>query len=109
MAAVVRNAVLRPGADPTYADGDDATWMGVDWPSLQRTLAIDGQRINVLDTGGTGSALLFLHGWSSNWQIFVLNIAAFMETHRVVSFVLPGFGASEMPDGEISIRGYARV
>ena len=120
MAAVMRNAVLRPGADPTYADGDDATWMGVDWPSLQRTLEVDGQRVNVLDTGGERSgdeasgrgrspALLFLHGWSSNWQIFLLNIAAFMDTHRVISLDLPGFGASEMPDGDISIRGYARL
>jgi pimeloyl-ACP methyl ester carboxylesterase len=95
--------------------------MGVDWPSLQRTLDIDGQRVNVLDTGGersgdeasgrgSGPALLFLHGWSSNWQIFLLNIAAFMDTHRVIAPDLPGFGASEMPEkGEISIRGYARA
>ena len=120
MAAVMRNAVLRPGADPTYADGDDAAWMGVDWPSLQRTVEVDGQRVNVLDTGGERSgdeasgrgrrdALLFLHGWSSNWQIFLLNIAAFMDTHRVVSLDLPGFGASEMPESELSIRGYARL
>ncbi len=116
----MRNAVLRPGADPTYADGDDAAWMGVDWPSLQRTLDVDGQRVNVLDTGGERSgdeasgrgrrdALLFLHGWSSNWQIFLLNIAAFMDTHRIVSLDLPGFGASEMPESELSIRGYARL
>jgi pimeloyl-ACP methyl ester carboxylesterase len=109
MAAVMRNAVLRPGADPTYADGDDASWMGVDWPSLQRTLDVGGQRVNVLDTGGERPALLFLHGWSSNWQIFLLNITAFMDTHRVVSLDLPGFGASPMPEGEISIQGYARL
>ena len=115
----MRNAVLRPGADPTYADGDDADWLGVDWPSLQRTLVIDGRRVNVLDTrlgsaagpkdGGDRPAVLFLHGWASNWQIFLLNIAAFMDTHRVISLDLPGFGASEMPDGDISIRGYAHL
>src|SRR3954447_20212555 len=106
---MVQNAVLRPGADPTYADGDDAPWMRVAWPSLQRTLDIGGQRVNVLDTGGDRPALLFLHGWSSNWQIFLLNIAAFMDTHRVISLDLPGFGASEMPDGKLSIQGYARL
>jgi pimeloyl-ACP methyl ester carboxylesterase len=120
LAAVMRNAVLRPGADPTYADGDDATWMGVDWPSLQRTLTVDGQHVNVLDTGGErrgdeasgrgrSDALLFLHGWSSNWQIFLLNIAAFMGTHRVIALDLPGFGASDMPADGLSIQGYARV
>jgi len=109
IAAVVRNALLRPGPDPTYADGDDATWMSVDWPSLQRTLELEGRRVNVLDTGGSGPALLFLHGWSSNWQIFLLNIAAFMDTHRVLSLDLPGFGASELPQEPLSIRGYART
>jgi pimeloyl-ACP methyl ester carboxylesterase len=109
MTAVVRNAVVRPGADATYADGDDATWMGVDWPSLQRTVDVGGQRVNVLDTGGGDDALLFLHGWSSNWQIFLLNIPAFMDSHRVVSLDLPGFGASPMPEHGLSIRGYARL
>jgi pimeloyl-ACP methyl ester carboxylesterase len=109
IAAVVRNAILRPGPDPTYADGDDATWMRVDWPALQRTLDVGGHRVNVLDTGGTAPALLFLHGWSSNWQIFLLNIAAFMDTHRVISLDLPGFGASELPREPLSIRGYAQT
>jgi pimeloyl-ACP methyl ester carboxylesterase len=109
IAAVVRNALLRPGPDPTYADGDDATWMRVDWPALQRTLDVGGHRVNVLDTGGTAPALLFLHGWSSNWQIFLLNIAAFMDTHRVISLDLPGFGASELPREPLSIRGYAQT
>jgi len=120
IATAVRNALLRPGPDPTYADGDDATWMSVDWPSLQRTLEIGGQRLNVLDTGspqtsssaGTGAdppVLLFLHGWSSNWQVFLLNIAAFMDTHRVVAPDLPGFGASDLPRETLSIQGYART
>ena len=118
MASVMRNAILRPGADPTYADGDDAAWMGVDWAALQRTHTIAGQRVNVLDTGapaGAGPsapgdpALLFLHGWSSNWQIFLLTIPAFMESHRVVALDLPGFGASDLPRERLSIRGYART
>jgi pimeloyl-ACP methyl ester carboxylesterase len=119
IAAVVRNGVLRTGPDDTYADGDDAAWIDVDWPALQRPLDLLGRRVNVLDTGGptqpTSSAgtmrppLLFLHGWSSNWQIFLLNIAAFMDTHRCLAIDLPGFGASEMPAEPISIRGYAKT
>jgi pimeloyl-ACP methyl ester carboxylesterase len=109
----VRETIFRAGPDPEYADGDDAAWMGVDWPSLQRTLDLDGQQVNVLDTGVPAAgdegrpALLFIHGWSSNWQVFLLNIAAFMETHRVLALDLPGFGASEMPPEGITIRGYA--
>jgi pimeloyl-ACP methyl ester carboxylesterase len=108
VAAVVRNGVVRPGPDETYADGDDSTWMDVDWRSLQRPVEVSGRRVNVLDTGGSGPPLLFLHGWSSNWQIFLLNIAAFMETHRCLAVDLPGFGASDMPADDISINGYAK-
>jgi pimeloyl-ACP methyl ester carboxylesterase len=107
--AVVRNGVLRPGADSTYADGDDAAWLDVDWPALQRSLELNGRRVNVLDTGGAGAPLLFLHGWASNWQVFLLNIAAMMNTHRCLAIDLPGFGFSEMPAEPISIQGYART
>jgi len=109
IAAVVRNGVFRPGPDETYADGDDAAWIDVDWPALQRPLELLGRRVNVLDTGGTGPPLLFLHGWSSNWQIFLLNIAEFMTTHRCLALDLPGFGASDMPAEPISIQGYAKT
>jgi pimeloyl-ACP methyl ester carboxylesterase len=109
IAAVVRNGVLRPGPDPTYADGDDSAWMDVDWRALQRPLDVLGRRVNVLDTGGSGAPLLFLHGWSSNWQIFLLNIPAFMRSHRCIAVDLPGFGASEMPSEPISIQGYAKT
>jgi pimeloyl-ACP methyl ester carboxylesterase len=109
VAAVVRNGVLRPGPDPSYADGDDSAWMDVDWRPLQKPIEVEGRRVNVLDTGGEGRPLLFLHGWSSNWQIFLLNIAAFMETHRCLALDLPGFGASDMPAEGISINGYAKT
>jgi pimeloyl-ACP methyl ester carboxylesterase len=109
MAAVMRNGVRRQGPDATYADGHDAAWLDVDWRSHQRPLELLGRRVNVLDTGGSGPPLLFLHGWSSNWQIFLLNIAAFMGTHRCLALDLPGFGASEMPSEPISIQGYAKT
>ena len=115
---MVRNAVFRGGPDATYADGDDSTWMDIDWQALQRPLEVSRApdaapcRVNVLDTGPTeagGPPLLFLHGWSSNWQVFLLNIAAFMGTHRCLALDLPGFGASDMPTEPISIQGYAQT
>jgi pimeloyl-ACP methyl ester carboxylesterase len=109
----MRNGVLRPGPDATYADGDDATWLDVDWQALQRPVELLGRRVNVLDTGAegvsSGPPLLFLHGWSTNWQIFLLNIAAFMPRRRCLALDLPGFGASAMPSEPISIRGYAKT
>jgi pimeloyl-ACP methyl ester carboxylesterase len=104
-----RNAIARPGADPTYADGDDAAWRSVDWPALTRGIVIAGRRVNVVDTGGDLPPLVFLHGLGGLWQNWLLNIPAFMGSHRVIAPDFPGFGRSEMPVGRISIQGYARI
>ncbi len=32
-----------------------------------------------------------MHGWNSNWQLFLLNLAAFMDTRRCLAIDLPGF------------------
>jgi pimeloyl-ACP methyl ester carboxylesterase len=105
----IENGLLRPGADETYADGDDASWMQVDWPSMTRKVVVEGRTVNVVDTGGDGPALVFVHGLGGAWQNWLLNIPAFMGSHRVIAPDLPGFGESEMPREEISIKGYARV
>jgi pimeloyl-ACP methyl ester carboxylesterase len=107
--ARARNGLLRPGPDPTYADGDDATWMQVDWPAYTKRLEIDGREVSVVDTGGDGPPLLFVHGLGGLWQNWLLNIPAFMGSHRCVALDLPGFGGSAVPRGEISIPGFART
>src|SRR5215210_1407626 len=106
---VARNGLIRPGADPTYADGDDSAWTGIDWTSLARRIDVYGRAVNVMDTGGEKPPLLFVHGLGGRWQNWLLNIPPFMESHRVVAPDLPGFGDSEMPAEEISIRAYAKV
>src|SRR4051812_1322825 len=111
--ALARNGLLRPGPDPTYADGDDAAWMGVDWPSLTRRVEVLGRQVNVVDTGPVAGSdappLVFVHGLGGLWQNWLLNIPPFMGRHRCVALDLPGFGGSEMPAEPISIQGYGRV
>ena len=110
IAAGVRNGLLRPGPDPTYADGDDAAWMGVDWPSMGRTVTLGDYEINVVDTGGDDKpVLVLLHGLSGCWQNWLLTIPAFLDTHRCIAPDLPGFGRSRLPHGGVSIRGYGRL
>jgi pimeloyl-ACP methyl ester carboxylesterase len=110
LAAAARNGLIRPGADPEYADGDDSTWMDVDWRAYARTLEIGGRKVNVIDTGGESKPpLLWIHGLSGLWQNWLLNLPAFMDRYRCIAPDLPGFGASEMPREDISIRGYART
>jgi pimeloyl-ACP methyl ester carboxylesterase len=104
-----RNGLLRPGADPEYADGDDASWMQVDWPALTRRVTVGGAELNVVDTGGDGPPLLWIHGINGMWQNWLLNIPAFMGAYRCIAPDLPGFGGSDMPRGEITIRGYAEI
>ena len=107
--ALPANAFLRSRPDPDYADGDDSTWISVDWPSLTRTETVLGKRINLIDTGGDKPPLLFLHGLGGLWQNWLLNIPAFMDRFRVLAPDLPGFGGSEMPAGRISIQSFARA
>ena len=104
-----RNGIVRPGPDRSYADGDDHTWMQIDWRSRSHDIEVDGRRVHVVDTGGDGPPLLFVHGLGGVWQNWLLNIPAFMETHRCVTFDLPGFGQSEMPQGDLSIRAFAKT
>jgi pimeloyl-ACP methyl ester carboxylesterase len=109
LSALARNALLRPGADPAYGDGDDSTWIDHDWPAVTRHVEVDGRPVNVVDTSGDGSPILFVHGLSGAWQNWLLTIPAFMREHRCIAPDLPGFGGSPMPAGEISIRNYART
>jgi pimeloyl-ACP methyl ester carboxylesterase len=109
--ALARNGVFRPGADDTYADGDDSAWMEVDWPSMTRCLRVSGRDVNVVDMGGDGPPLLFVHGLGGAWQNWLLNMPAFADSHRVVALDLPGFGDSDMPadPDDLSILGFAKV
>jgi hypothetical protein len=64
----IDNGLLRPGPDDTYADGDDSTWMSVDWPSMTRRVTVEGREVNVVDTGGDDRpAMVFVHGLSGSW------------------------------------------
>ena len=83
--------------------------MTIDWPSMTRRIDVDGQTVNVVDTGGEKPVLLLLHGLSNRWQHWLLTIPALMATHRCIAPDLPGFGGSPLPSEDVSIRSYARI
>src|SRR3712207_5215893 len=82
-------------------------WTEITWRDHLRWVDVDGRAANVLDVG-SGPPLVFVHGLSGSWQNWLLNIPAFMETHRVIAMDLPGFGESPMPREKITISGYGR-
>jgi pimeloyl-ACP methyl ester carboxylesterase len=90
-----------------YGTPARSAWLDIDWAAHQRWVAVDGTPANVIELGA-GPPLLLVHGLSGCWQNWLENIPHFARTHRVIAVDLPGFGASPMPPGEISIPGYAR-
>jgi pimeloyl-ACP methyl ester carboxylesterase len=71
-------------------------------------VVIDGHSVHVIDSGGDKPPILFIHGLGGIWQNWLLNLPAFMDAHRVVTFDLPGFGQSEVAPEE-SIPAFART
>lgn len=84
-------------------------WTEIDWGAHQRWVWLDTGPVNVIEMG-SGPPVLMVHGLGGCWQNWLENIAAFADAgHRVIAMDLPGFGASPLPSGEVSITGYARA
>jgi pimeloyl-ACP methyl ester carboxylesterase len=94
--------------DPLEAYGPvgRSEWMDIEWSEHLHWVRVEDRWMNILDYG-SGSPLIFIHGLSGCWQNWLENIPYFARHHRVIAVDLPGFGQSEMPAEEISIKGYA--
>ncbi|WP_340610365.1 alpha/beta fold hydrolase [Xenorhabdus bharatensis] len=69
-------------------------------------------RISVLDSGGNGLPVLFIHGNSSSKEIFRHQVEYFKKDYRVLALDLPGHGASSNasePRKAYSMPAYART
>ena len=70
------------------------------------TIQIDNQRISYQETG-QGQALVVLHGWGCNKEMFQFMHDHFSGRFRVISVDLPGFGQSEEPKSVWGTHDYA--
>jgi pimeloyl-ACP methyl ester carboxylesterase len=107
---------VRPAPDPTPSEGPDPygnpdpEWLRIDWREHLRRIELDSAHVNYAEVGGgPGMPVVFVHGLSGSWQNWLENIAHFADNHRVLALDLPGFGASPIPDWEISIESYGRL
>ena len=104
--SISKLGLLTPGEESDYGRSGRTSWLDLDWQSAQHRLRIDGREVNYCELG-EGPVILWIHGLGASWQSWLENMPEFLEDHRVVAMDLPGFGFSEMPDGEISIENYA--
>jgi pimeloyl-ACP methyl ester carboxylesterase len=58
---------------------------------------------------GEGPAILLVHGLAGSWRNWLENIPRLSDRHQVVAIDLPGFGASPMPERDITMPGYGSV
>lgn len=98
--------LLHPGADSDYGRRGRSEWLDFPWNRHQHRIRIDGREANYVDVG-EGPELVFVHGLGASWQSWLENMPELARDHRVVAMDLPGFGYSEMPEGDISIEYYA--
>jgi pimeloyl-ACP methyl ester carboxylesterase len=96
-----------PDAPGDYGPAGRSPWLDLDWREHQRWVTVDGRQVNVIELG-SGPPIVFIHGLSGSWQNWLEQVPVFAREHRVITFDLPGFGASEMPAQKITISGYGR-
>jgi pimeloyl-ACP methyl ester carboxylesterase len=72
-------------------------------PLYSETLVIDGIKIHFVESG-EGQPLLFLHGLGGSWEDWAANLQSFAPSYRVMAIDFPGFGDSDKPDVDYSIK-----
>jgi len=66
-------------------------------------------KINYLQFGKKGQAIIFLHGWQQNNRSFSTLVPFLYKNYRLFLLDLPGFGKSESPPTNFSSFGYAKA
>ena len=73
-------------------------------------LTRDGTRLAHVEAGPVtpqGHPLLLINGWTGDHGVFTPQIAHFARTRRVVAVNLRGHGASDAPEGDYTMEGFA--
>ena len=99
------------GVSDAYGNPEPA-WLHIDWRRHLRQVRAMRTEVNYVDLGPEDPPevpIVFVHGLSGAWQNFLEQLPLFARTHRVIALDLPGFGASPVPDWELTIRNYGRL
>jgi pimeloyl-ACP methyl ester carboxylesterase len=77
-----------------------------EWRPYLRYATIGGRRLRYVDVG-QGQTLLMVHGVGASWKVWTRTMPALIAEHRLIVVDLPGFGRSEMLQGNWGIDDYA--
>ncbi|MDL4820230.1 alpha/beta fold hydrolase [Actinomadura opuntiae] len=89
--ALGTGAAAQAGADTASSPGGLTRFR-------EGTVSVDGGSLHYVK-GGSGPALVLLHGWPETWYEWRKVMPDLARTHTVVAFDLPGLGSSGVPDG----------
>lgn len=84
------NAVGKPGEPPAGTAQFDRQF-------THGRVAVDGGNIHYV-RGGSGPALVLLHGWPQTWYEWNKVMPALARKHTVIAMDLPGLGDSSVPE-----------
>jgi pimeloyl-ACP methyl ester carboxylesterase len=94
-------------ANGDYGLAAAPSWRELDWSGAERTLSIEGRRLNFAELGEGSRGFLLVHGMGGRWQHWLETIPSLARRGRVLAVDLPGFGRSELPNGGVSLDGFA--
>ncbi|GII02130.1 alpha/beta fold hydrolase [Planobispora takensis] len=105
-AALTTTASADTRGSGTAGPGGTATSDGTTAPPpgfSHGRVAVDGGTLHYV-RGGSGPALLLLHGWPQTWEMWRPVMPELARDHTVIAMDLPGLGTSGIPSG-----GYDKV
>lgn len=77
---------------------------------MAEQIIINGNLISYSQTGAGDSAVIFLHGWRSQKEVWFGVVSGIKDERlRIYSVDLPGFGASPAPKEPWGVGGYAEM
>ncbi|MGN9837147.1 alpha/beta fold hydrolase [Nonomuraea sp. H19] len=95
-------AVVMIATTAAASSGDGAQADGLSG-FTQGQVPVDGGTVHYVK-GGSGPALLLLHGWPQTWEMWRGVMPELARKHTVIALDLPGLGTSSIPAG-----GYDKV
>lgn len=70
---------------------------------------MEGSRVHYTNYGSGETALLFVHGWSSDETVWKKQVPELAQSVRVITIDLPGHGQSDQPQVAYTMDYYARA